>query len=92
MVWRSIWVRPPAAGRVCLRRAGQYVTAIDPGDLDTRLADDPGVRHRRITAEQYLQSDPDTFDIIVNDMRMDARDSARVMAAVRSSSIATAGR
>jgi 23S rRNA (cytidine2498-2'-O)-methyltransferase len=64
-----------------LRRAGQYVTAIDPGDLDTRLADDPGVRHRRITAEQYLQSDPDTFDIIVNDMRMDARDSARVMAA-----------
>jgi 23S rRNA (cytidine2498-2'-O)-methyltransferase len=64
-----------------LRQAGQYVTAIDPGELDARLADDPGVRHRRMTAEQYLQSDPDAFDIIVNDMRMDARDSARVMAA-----------
>ncbi len=41
-----------------LRRAGQYVTAIDPGDLDARLADDPGVRHRRMTAEQYLQRRP----------------------------------
>jgi 23S rRNA (cytidine2498-2'-O)-methyltransferase len=64
-----------------LRRAGQYVTAVDPGNLDARLQGDPGVRHRRMTAEQYLQSDPDSFDMIVNDMRMDARDSARVMAA-----------
>jgi 23S rRNA (cytidine2498-2'-O)-methyltransferase len=64
-----------------LRRAGQYVTAIDPGELDARLADDRGVRHLRTTAEHYLQAEPDVFDIIVNDMRMDARDSARVMAA-----------
>jgi len=64
-----------------LRRAGQYVTAIDPGDLDPRLASDSGVRHLRMTAEQYLQAEPDSFDIIVNDMRMDARDSARVMTA-----------
>lgn len=64
-----------------LRQRGQYVTAVDPGDLDLRLAQDRGVRHRRLTAEAYLSSDPDPFDLIVNDMRMDARDSARLMVA-----------
>jgi 23S rRNA (cytidine2498-2'-O)-methyltransferase len=32
-----------------------------------------------MTAELYLADDPDMFDVIVNDMRMDARDSARLM-------------
>ena len=62
-----------------LRQLGQYVTAVDPGALDPRLADDPHVRHKRMTAEEYLRNDPDAFDLIVNDMRMDARDSARLM-------------
>lgn len=62
-----------------LRQLDQYVTAVDPGDLDARLASDPGVRHKRMTAEAYLAEGPDPFDIIVNDMRMDARDSARLM-------------
>lgn len=62
-----------------LRARGQYVTAIDPGALDERVAADPGVRHKRLTAEAYLHDDPDQFDLIVNDMRMDARDSARLM-------------
>ena len=62
-----------------LRNYEQYVTAIDPGELDSRLANDRGVRHKRITAEMYLDSEPDMFDIIVNDMRMDGRDSARLM-------------
>lgn len=64
-----------------LRQRGQYVTAIDPGELDPRLRSDRGVRHLRITAEQYLQQGPDRYDLIVNDMRMDARDSARLMVA-----------
>ncbi len=62
-----------------LRGLEQYVTAVDPGDLDARLAKDRGVRHKRMTAEAYLASDPDPFDMIVNDMRMDGRDSARLM-------------
>ncbi|RIK39225.1 MAG: 50S rRNA methyltransferase [Chloroflexi bacterium] len=64
-----------------LRQRGQYVTAVDPGDLDPRLANDRYIRHKRMTAEAYLADDPDTFDLIVNDMRMDARDSARLMVA-----------
>lgn len=62
-----------------LRAAGQYVTAVDPAELDPRIAADAGVRHKRMTAEEYLRNEPDQFDLIVNDMRMDARDSARLM-------------
>lgn len=62
-----------------LRGLEQYVTAIDPAELDPRLAQDKGVRHLRTTAEAYLADEPDEFDLIVNDMRMDARDSARLM-------------
>ena len=64
-----------------LRQQDQYVTAVDPGALDERIANDRGVRHKVMTAEQYLADEPDRFDLIVNDMRMDARDSARLMVA-----------
>jgi 23S rRNA (cytidine2498-2'-O)-methyltransferase len=62
-----------------LRNLDQYVTAVDPAELDPRLSQDKGVRHKRMTAEEYLANEPDEFDLIVNDMRMDARDSARLM-------------
>ena len=61
-----------------LRRAGLEVAAVDPGDLDSRIAADPGVRHVRATAQEY-RCRPGEFGVIVNDMRMDARDSARLM-------------
>ena len=62
-----------------LRQKGQYVTAVDPAELHPRLAADRGVRHKRMTAEVYLQEGPDDFDFLVNDMRMDARASAQMM-------------
>lgn len=62
-----------------LRQQEQYVTAVDPAELDPALAADPDVRHKQVTAEVYLAAEPDRFDLIVNDMRMDARDSARLM-------------
>lgn len=64
-----------------LRQRGLYVTAVDPAPLDPRLAHDRAVRYRPLTAQEYLAAGPDTFDLIVNDMRMDARDSARLMVA-----------
>ncbi len=63
-----------------LRQRDQYVTAVDPADLDPALLADSKVRHKRMTAEDYLAEIPDKFDIIVNDMRQDARDSARLLA------------
>lgn len=62
-----------------LRQKQLYVTAVDPGELDARLANDRGIRYKRMTAEDYLREEPDPFDVIVNDMRMDGRDSARLM-------------
>jgi 23S rRNA (cytidine2498-2'-O)-methyltransferase len=61
-----------------LRLAGLQVTAVDPGDLDPRVAADPGVHHVRATAQEY-RCRPGEYRVIVNDMRMDARDSARLM-------------
>lgn len=67
-----------------LRQKGQYVTAVDPGRLHQRLEQDANVRHQRMTAEEYLEAGPDQFDLILNDMRLDARDSARLMVAYAS--------
>lgn len=64
--------------RILLKKE-QYVTAIDPAQLHENLADDPNLRYKQMTAEKYLQEGPDRFDMIVNDMRLDARDSARLM-------------
>ncbi len=64
-----------------LRQQAQYVTAVDPAKLHPRLSADRDVRHKRMTAEAYLRAGPDTYDFIVNDMRMDARGSARLMLA-----------
>lgn len=62
-----------------LRVRSMQVVAVDPGDLDSRLAVDPAVRHECQTAETYLQTAQERFDVILNDMRMDAIDSARIM-------------
>lgn len=65
------------------RLHGLQVIAIDPADLAPSLATDPGVRHLRHTAQRYLPGTDDTFDVILNDMRMDARDSAQLMLRAR---------
>lgn len=64
-----------------LRQKGFRVTAVDPAPLHPDLGADPGVIYRPLTAEAYLAQPPPPFDLLVNDMRQDARDSARLMAA-----------
>lgn len=62
-----------------LRQAGLEVWAVDPADLDPRLADDPGVHHVRTTAGAFLAENDRVFEAVVNDMRMTAEQSATVM-------------
>jgi 23S rRNA (cytidine2498-2'-O)-methyltransferase len=64
-----------------MRQYGAHVVAVDPAELAPALRGDPGVQHVRELAQDYLPRAEVVFDVILNDMRMDARDSARVMAA-----------
>ncbi|GCE20990.1 SAM-dependent methyltransferase [Dictyobacter kobayashii] len=62
--------------------AGLQVVAVDPARLDPRLANRPGLEHYRGYAEDYLEEavqHRQQYDLIVNDMRMDAREAARLI-------------
>ncbi len=61
-----------------LRSLGAHVTAVDPAELAPSLQSDDLVLHHRETAQAYLRH-PDTFDIIVNDMKMDVGESVALM-------------
>jgi 23S rRNA (cytidine2498-2'-O)-methyltransferase len=66
-----------------LLEAGMQVVAVDPAHLDPRLAKRPHLEHYRGYAEHYLEEAVRRhlkFDVIANDMRMDARDAARLLA------------
>ncbi len=65
-----------------LLEAGLNVVAVDPARLDTRLAKAPHLEHYQGYAETYLEEalrKHKKFDVIVNDMRMDAREAARLV-------------
>lgn len=66
-----------------LLEAGLYVVAVDPAQLDSRLSRHPRLEHYRGHAEAYLEDALRRqlkFDVIANDMRMDAREAARALA------------
>jgi len=65
-----------------LLQAGMRVVAIDPAKLDLRLQKEARLEHHRIYAEAYLEDAlkrHKKFDVITNDMRMDAREAARLL-------------
>jgi len=65
-----------------LLEAGMSVVAVDPAKLDSRLARHPRLEHYRGYAEVYLEEALNRrrkFDVITNDMRMDAREAARLL-------------
>ncbi len=65
-----------------LLEAGMRVIAVDPAKLDARLSKHPHLEHYRGYAEDYLEEAIKRrrkFDVITNDMRMDAREAARLL-------------
>jgi 23S rRNA (cytidine2498-2'-O)-methyltransferase len=54
------------------------VDAVDPGDLDSRVCDDPAVTHVRQRIQDFLPG-ARQYDVIVNDLKMDARASIAIM-------------
>lgn len=75
---------PGGWSRVLLER-GLQVIAVDPADLHPSLANHSLVTHVKETAQSYLRrSVTAKFDVIVNDMRMDALESAALMVALHS--------
>jgi 23S rRNA (cytidine2498-2'-O)-methyltransferase len=65
--------------------AGMRVVAVDPARLDARL--DRRVEHYRGYAENYLEeavARRKKFDVITSDMRMDAREAARLLVEAKS--------
>ncbi len=64
-----------------LAQAGLRVDAVDPAALDPRVLALPGVRHHRQRAEVWLEDSRRHPEAawLVNDMRMDASDAARLL-------------
>ena len=68
-----------------LLEAGLSVVAVDPAKLDSRLLRSPlsqRLEHYRGYAEVYLEEaikKHKQFDVIANDMRMDAREASRLL-------------
>ena len=60
-----------------LAERGLSVIAVDPAELDPRVTAHANVRHvKKLIQDVHFK---EKFDVIVNDMRMDARDAARIM-------------
>jgi 23S rRNA (cytidine2498-2'-O)-methyltransferase len=65
-----------------LRQHGLQVVAVDPAEMDARLRVDRGVTRVRKLIQDYLPSAP-RFEVIVNDMRIDARAAVEIMLQAR---------
>jgi 23S rRNA (cytidine2498-2'-O)-methyltransferase len=62
------------------------VYAVDPAELDKSLKRHPRVVHFKETAQVFVKRHSDLkFDLIVNDMRMDVKESVSLMGIVQSS-------
>lgn len=69
----------PGAWTLIFVDHGACVTAVAPKAMYPWLMDSPQIRYFPLTAEDYRSKCDQTFDLITNDMILDAQDSARLM-------------
>ena len=62
-----------------LAQKGLSVVAVDPANLASEVLALKNVSHFKGTSQQYLLEPRGKFDVIVNDMKLDIPESARVM-------------
>ncbi len=61
-----------------MRQRELKVVAVDPADLDPRIGRDDNVQHVRKSVRDYA-APAGAFDMLLNDLRMDPRDSVETM-------------
>ncbi len=66
----------PGGWTKVLLEKGLQVTAVDPAKLNIKHNN---LTHYKGLAENFVKANNNTFDIIVNDMKMDVCDSAKIM-------------
>lgn len=69
----------PGAWTDIMRRRGLCITAVAPNAMYEWLQDNPLVQIVSSTAEDYLDRCVESYDLLLNDMILDAQDSARLM-------------
>lgn len=63
-----------------LSQRGISVDAVDPADLNEIVLKQPNVKHYKMLAQQYIENNiGNTYDIIVNDMKMDTNESIDIV-------------
>ena len=68
----------PGGWTKVLSSLARTVVAVDPADLDARVAELPNVVHLRCRAEE-VPDDIGCFDLVTNDMNLDPSESAKIM-------------
>jgi 23S rRNA (cytidine2498-2'-O)-methyltransferase len=69
----------PGGWSQVLAAKGMTVSAVDPGALDPRVLATPGIFAHRATAQDFIATTRDRYRVIVDDMRVDARETARIL-------------
>ncbi|MCK5128293.1 MAG: methyltransferase domain-containing protein [Clostridiales bacterium] len=69
----------PGGWTKALYDRGYKVWAVDPAMLQYEILNHKNVVYMQMTAQTFLKDNTEAFDIIVNDMILDCRESARIM-------------